>query len=181
MPYKTFEADEVKMKDKSYVILDIETTGFSAAHHKITEIGAVKIKDGVIIDKFHSLIDPGVSIPWRITEITGITDDLLVGQPTIGETLPLFFDFCSDCTIVAHNIRFDMGFIKYNAAELGLECEYSYLDTLAMARKLFPGLENHKLNTVATHLNIDHQNHHRAMGDAKATAEIFLHCLNLLE
>ena len=162
---------------KAYVVFDIETTGFSAYSHKITEIGAVKIESGVITEEFHQLIDPGVPVPWRITEITGITDDLLAGQPTIEETLPMFLEFCSDCALVAHNASFDMGFIKANAAVQGLECNYEIVDTLSLARRNFPGLENHKLGTVAKHLDVEHIDHHRAMGDAKATAQIFLWCM----
>jgi DNA polymerase-3 subunit alpha (Gram-positive type) len=165
------------MKNKAYVVFDIETTGFSPYSHKITEIGAVKIEDGVITEEFHRLVDPGVPVPRRITEITGITNDLLAGQPAIDETLPLFFEFCSGCTLVAHNASFDMGFIKSNAAAHGLECKYEVVDTLSLARRNFPELENHKLNTVANHLDIEHLNHHRAMGDAKATAQIFMRCI----
>jgi len=169
------------MNNKTYVVFDIETTGFSAEYHKVTEIGAVKIEDGVIIEEFHQLINPGVPVPWRITEITGITDELLAGQPTIEETLPLFIDFCTDCTLVAHNASFDMRFINSNAIMQGLVCNLEVVDTLSLARRLFPKLENHKLNTVATHLNVEHNDHHRAMGDARATAHIFLRCCELLE
>ena len=169
------------MKNKGYVVFDIETTGFTAGYHKITEIGAVKIEDGVITEEFHQLIDPGVPVPWKITEITGITDELLVGQPTIEKILPLFLEFCKECALVAHNASFDMSFIKANAAEQELVCNFDIIDTLSLARRLFPRLENHKLNTVANHLNIKHSNHHRAMGDAKATAQIFLRCMELLE
>jgi len=168
------------MENETYVVFDIETTGFSAGMHRITEIGAIKIEDGVITEEFHQLIDPEVTIPRRITEITGITDDLLAGQPTISDALPLFIDFCCECTLVAHNASFDMSFINANAREQGLKCNFNVVDTLSMARRLFPKLENHKLNTVANHLNIKHKNHHRAMGDAHATAQIFLRCMELL-
>jgi len=168
------------MLNKTYVVFDIETTGFSANYHKITEIGAVKIEDGVITEEFHQLINPGVPVPWKITEITGITDDLLAGQPTIEEALPLFIDFCENCTLVAHNASFDMSFIKFNAAAQDLECYFEVVDTLSLARRVFPRLENHKLNTVANHLGIEHLDHHRAMGDARATANIFLRCCELL-
>jgi len=168
------------MKNKNYVVFDIETTGFSAGYHKITEIGAVKIENGVITEEFHQLIDPGVPVPRKITEITGITDELLAGQPSIDDVLPLFLEFCEECSLVAHNASFDMSFIKTNAAEQGLVCNFNIVDTLSLARRLFPRLENHKLNTVANHLSIEHSNHHRAMGDAKATAQIFLQCMELL-
>ena len=169
------------MRNKTYVVFDIETTGFSAAHHRITEIGAVKIEDGVITEEFHQLVDPEVPVPWKITEITGISDEMVAGQPTIEEVLPLFIDFCEDCTLVAHNASFDMSFIRYNAKVQDLECYFEVVDTLSLARRSFPRLENHKLNTVAKHLCVEHLDHHRAMGDARATAHIFLRCCELLD
>jgi len=169
------------MNNKTYVVFDIETTGLSPYSHKITEIGAVKIEDGEIIEEYHQLINPEVPVPWRITKITGITDDLLAGQPTIEEILPLFINFCTDCTLVAHNASFDMRFINSNATTQGLVCNFNVVDTLSLARRLFPKLINHQLNTVATHLNIEHNDHHRAMGDARATAHIFLRCCELLD
>jgi len=168
------------MENKSYVVVDIETTGFSASSDKITEIGAVKIENGVITEEFSQLIDPGIPIPWRITEITGITSDMVDGKPTIEEALPLFFEFCTGCTIVAHNARFDMGFIKFNAARHGFDCNFRILDTLAMARRVFPYLANHKLDTVARHLEVELLKHHRAADDARATAHIFLRCMEHL-
>ena len=168
------------MDIKGYVVFDIETTGFSPNYHKITEIGAVKIEDGVIVGEFHQLIDPEVSVPRKITEITGITDKMLCGQPTIEEALPVFFDFCKDCVLVAHNASFDMGFIRSNAAVQGLVCDFKVVDTLTLARRLFPRLINHKLNTVANHLDAKHTDHHRAMGDARATAHIFLRCCEIM-
>ncbi|MCL2662753.1 MAG: exonuclease domain-containing protein [Oscillospiraceae bacterium] len=168
------------MNNKKYVVFDIETTGFSPNLHRITEIGAVKIEAGIITEEFHRLIDPEVPVPWRITEITGITDELLAGQPTIEDILPLFLEFCSDCALVAHNARFDMGFIKSNAAIQGLECNCEVVDTLSLARRIFPKLENHQLNTVANHIDVEHLDHHRAMGDARTTAHIFLRCCELL-
>ena len=168
------------MNKKNFVVLDIETTGFSANLHKITEIGAIKIEDGVITEEFHQLINPGVPVPWKITELTGITSDMLEKQPTIEEVLPLFFKFCTGCAIIAHNAGFDMSFIRHNAKEHGLECNYEIIDTLKLARRLFPTLINHKLNTVANHLDVELLNHHRAMGDARATAQIFLRCCKLM-
>ena len=165
------------MKNKRYVVVDIETTGFSASSDKITEIGAVKIENGVIIEEFNQLIDPGIPIPWRITEVTGITSDMVAGKPAIEEVLPLFMEFCADCAIVAHNARFDMGFIRFNADKQGLECSCEILDTVAMARRAFPHLRNHKLDTVARHLNIELLKHHRAADDARAAAHIFLRCM----
>jgi len=165
------------MTNINYVVVDIETTGFSASSDRITEIGAVKIVNGVIIEEFNQLIDPGIPIPWRITEITGITSDMVAGKPAIEEVLPLFLEFCAGCAIVAHNARFDMGFIRFNANRLGIDCNFELLDTVVMARRAFPHLHNHKLDTVARHLNIELIGHHRAADDARATARIFLHCM----
>jgi len=166
--------------NKRYVVVDIETTGFSATSDRITELGAVKIENGAITEEFSQLIDPGIPIPWRITEITGITSDMVSGKPTIEEAMPHFLEFCAGCDIVAHNARFDMGFIIFNAERLGYDCDFRILDTLSMARKLFPYLENHKLGTVAKHLKIKLVKHHRASDDARATAQIFLHCMEHL-
>ncbi|MDR2569188.1 MAG: 3'-5' exoribonuclease [Oscillospiraceae bacterium] len=167
-------------KNKRYVVLDIETTGFSAASDKITEIGAVKIENGIITEEFSQLINPGIPIPWKITQITGINSEMVAEKPSIEEVLPVFMEFCADCTVVAHNARFDMGFIKTNANKQGLDCSFEILDTLTLARRLFPYLRNHKLDTVASHLNVELLKHHRASDDARATAHIFLKCLEHL-
>ena len=165
--------------NKTYVVFDIETTGFSATTDRITEIGAVKIVNRAITEGFNQLINPGIPIPPRITEITGITSYMLKGKPSIEEALPLFLRFCAGSTIVAHNARFDMGFIKYNANKQGLDCDFVVLDTLEIARRLFPRLVNHKLDTVARHLGVELLEHHRAADDAKATARIFLKCMEI--
>ena len=165
--------------NKRYVAVDIETTGFSASSDKITEIGAVRIEGGNITEGFSKLINPGIPIPQKITMITGITDSMVKGKPSIEDVLPLFLRFCSGCAIIAHNAKFDMGFIKYNAAKHGLACDFEIHDTLAIARRLFPRLINHKLDTVANHLGVDISGHHRAEHDARATAQIFLKCMEL--
>jgi DNA polymerase-3 subunit alpha (Gram-positive type) len=164
------------MKNKRYVVFDIETTGFSPTSDRITEIGAVKIENVAITEEFSQLIDPGIPVPRRITEITGITTEMVAGKPAIEEVLPLFLEFCSGCAIVAHNAKFDMGFIKFNAETLGLDCDFEIVDTLAIARRSFPELDNHRLETVANYLNIELLEHHRAADDARAAAHIFLRC-----
>ena len=168
-------------ENKRYVVFDVETTGFSATTDKITEIGAVKIENGKIVEEFNQLINPGIPIPPRITEITGITSNMLKGKPTIEEVMPLFLRFCADCAIVAHNARFDMGFIKHNAEKQGLDCDLEVLDTLEIARRLFPRLVNHKLDTVTRYLGVELLEHHRAADDAKATAHIFLKCMEIFQ
>ena len=162
------------LHDKNYVVFDIETTGFSAKKDKITEIGAVKIISGEITDIFSELINPQINIHWKITEITGITDDMVRDKKTVDDVLPRFLDFCKGFAIVAHNAAFDVSFIKYNAENLGLTFDNEILDTLSLARRLLPNLENHKLQTVANELGIKISRAHRAKDDALATAKIFL-------
>ena len=164
------------MENKNYAVIDIETTGFSPISDKIIEIGAVKIENRVITEEFHQLINPGIPIPHKITEITGITSDMVADKPAIEEVLPLFMKFCANSIIVAHNANFDMGFIKHNAKKQGLDCDFEVLDTLEISRRLFPNLKNHKLDTVANHLDIELFEHHRATDDVQATARIFLKC-----
>jgi DNA polymerase III epsilon subunit family exonuclease len=168
------EAINTVVSSKTYVVFDIETTGFSAEKDKITEIGATKIIDGKIVETFGELINPQINIPRHITEITGITNDMVKNKKTISDVLPRFLNFCKGSTLVAHNASFDVRFIKHNAANLGLKFEYEIIDTLALARELLPHLKNHKLQTVANELKIDLLNAHRAKDDATATAKIFL-------
>ncbi|WP_416198002.1 MAG: PolC-type DNA polymerase III [Sporanaerobacter sp.] len=169
-----------KNLDTEYVVFDIETTGFSPINDKITEIGAVKIKNGEIVDRYNQLINPEVSIPEKIVDLTGITDELVRDKPTIDNILPDFNNFIGDSVLVAHNASFDVGFIRQNLSKLGMDIENPILDTLELTRSLFPELKSHKLNIVAKHLNISLENHHRAVDDAEATAQIFLKCKNIL-
>jgi len=159
---------------KTYVVFDIETTGFSASNDRITEIGAAKIVNGEIVETFSELINPQINIPRKITEITGITNEMVKNKKTVTVVLPRFLEFCKGSTLVAHNAKFDVSFIKQNAENLGLEFEYEVLDTLSLSRELLPHLENHKLQTVANELGIDILNAHRAKDDAVAAANIFL-------
>lgn len=156
------------------VVFDIETTGLEPQKCKITEIGAIKIEGGEITDKFSQLINPGVQIPPNITELTGITDDMVADKPDIAEVLPKFLDFCAGASVVAHNAQFDCGFIRYNAAALGLEFKNHTIDTLQLSRELFPNERKHSLDAVCRRLGVSLENHHRAVDDATATAEIFL-------
>lgn len=163
----------------SYVVFDIETTGLSPKECKITEIGAIKIKKGEVCDRFSQLINPEVPIPPNITELTGITNDMVSDKPNIEEVLPRFLEFCSGCAVVAHNASFDCGFIRYNATELGLEFHNKTLDTLRISRELFPNERKHSLDAVCKRMGVSLENHHRAVDDATATAEIFLKFMEL--
>ena len=167
--------------DDEYVVFDIETTGFSATSDRIIEIGAVKVKAGEITDYYSTFVNPEVPIPFEITNLTSITDDMVMDAPTIGKVLPEFLGFVGDAALVAHNAGFDVGFIKENAKRLGLNHKYTYLDTVALARVLLPTLGKFKLNIVAKALNISLGNHHRAVDDAKATAEIFVKFIEMLK
>jgi len=160
--------------DSSYVVFDIETTGLSAEKNNITEIGAVKVENGQIVDKWSTFVNPCEKIPPNIVELTGITDEMVATAPKINEIIGDFLDFCKGCVMVAHNAKFDVGFIKTVCKRLEIPFDYSYLDTLQLARCLYPDLPNHKLNTLSTHLGVLLENHHRAVDDAKATADIFV-------
>lgn len=163
----------IGISDK-YVVFDIETTGLSPSECQITEIGAIKIENGEVTDKFSQLINPKVHIPQNITELTGISDEMVADMPDITEVLPRFLDFCGGAIVVAHNAGFDCGFIRYNAAALGLGFHNAILDTLKMSRELYPDERKHSLDVVCKRLGVSLENHHRAVDDATATAEVFL-------
>ncbi|QXM06109.1 PolC-type DNA polymerase III [Crassaminicella indica] len=167
--------------NQSYVVFDIETTGLSSKNDKITEIGAVKIRDNKIVDKFNILVNPGIPIPLKIVELTGITDDMVKDQPTIEEVLPKFLEFIEDAPAVAHNANFDTSFIKQSCSQMGLEFNNPIIDTLPLAKILLPHLKRYKLNVIAKELNVKLENHHRAVDDAKATANIFIEFLSMLK
>ena len=157
----------------SFVVFDIETTGFSSVKNHIIEIGAVKVENGKIVDRFSTYVNPQEPIPYRITKLTTITDADVMDAPTIDQVLPEFFAFCEGCVLVAHNASFDTGFIKENARKLELPYAYTHVDTLAMARVLLPQLAKFTLDHVAKTVGVSLENHHRAVDDAEATAEIF--------
>lgn len=158
----------------SYVVFDIETTGFSSSRNRIIEIGAVRVVNGIITDKFSTFVNPDVPIPFEIEQLTGINDNMVLPYPKIDEILPQFLEFCGDSVLVAHNASFDVGFIAYNAARLNIAFDPTVIDTVALARLLLPKLNRYKLDTVAKALNISLENHHRAVDDAGCTAEIFV-------
>ena len=157
----------------TYVVFDIETTGFSPLVNKIIEIGAVKVEKGNITEHFSTFVNPEVPIPFHIENLTGIKDDMVITAPVIAEVMPEFLAFCDGAVMVAHNADFDMSFIKYNCDRLSIPYDFTIADTVAMARMLLPNLNRFKLDTVARALNISLENHHRAVDDAACTAEIF--------
>lgn len=167
--------------DDTYVVFDIETTGLSKEKEMITEIGAVKVADGKIIDRFSTFVNPQRPISAEITKLTGITDDMVKDAPTIENVLPEFLKFCEDTVLVAHNASFDTGFIRIAAERAGLgELHHTIVDTLELARALLPKLNKHKLDIVCEHLGVTLNGHHRAVNDAEATAEVFIKFLDML-
>ena len=167
--------------DGEFVVFDLETTGFSSKNDKIIEIGAVKIKDGEIIDKFSAFVNPQRKLPAVIIELTQITDEMLADADIIENVLPKFMEFVGNSTMVAHNAPFDVSFIKKNLRDFGKEFSNQVLDTVPLARFLYPELKRVKLNNVAKHLGVSLENHHRAVDDAKATADILLVCFKKLK
>ena len=164
-----------KIDEEEFVVFDIETTGLNSHTNKIIEIGAVKIKAGRIIDRYSQLINPGISIPHHITEITSITNEQVANQPKIDEVIGKFVDFIGDAVLVAHNAPFDMGFIKRDIKEyLNIDLENSVIDTLQMARDLFPDFKKYGLGDLNKSLGLALEKHHRAVDDSQATANMFI-------
>ena len=166
--------------DEETIVFDIETTGLSVKNCKITEIGAVKVKNGEVTDSFNTFVNPGIPIPAEIVELTGITDEMVSDAPSVKEALDAFFDFIGDREsekkklLVAHNASFDMGFIRYAAEECGMDFPNPYLDTVALSRYINPDLKKHKLDTLAEYYQLGDFNHHRACDDAAMLAAIYV-------
>lgn len=168
--------------DDPVVVFDIETTGFSQTRDRIIEIGAVKIIDGQIADKYSTFVNPEIPIPYEIEQLTSIKDEMVIGAPKIEEILPEFLKFSEGCSLVAHNASFDVGFIRKNAQRMDIKADFTVVDTVGLSRILLPDLNKYKLNIVAKALNVSLENHHRAVDDAGATAEIYCKlCVKLKE
>ncbi len=185
--YLVDDLHEIATNDKGqdfqedFVVFDIETTGFSPVENRIIEIGAVKVCGGKIVDRFSSFVNPEVPIPFEIEKLTGITDDMVMGAEKIETVLPQFLAFCEGCMLVAHNASFDMSFIMENCDRQGIAHDFTYIDTVGIARVMLPGLKKHTLDSVAKALMVSLENHHRAVDDAEATAEIFVKMIPLME
>jgi DNA polymerase-3 subunit alpha (Gram-positive type) len=158
---------------ESFIAFDIETTGISPVDNKITEIGAVKVVKGRVVDKYSQLINPQVSIPSNIVKLTGITDELVKEKPIIDSVLPEFIHFSEDYPILGHNIKFDFSFIKANALKLNLTYEKEAIDTLSIARVALKELPSRRLGCLCEYYNIEYLNGHRAFNDAYATYELY--------
>lgn len=165
----------------TFVVFDLETTGFSAEVDRIIEIGAVKIKNGEIVDNFSKFVNPKIPIPFRIEKLTGINDSMVMEAEPIEKMLPEFLEFCGDAVMVAHNAGFDTSFIINNAERLGIKYDPTIMDTVLLAQFVIPNLHNYKLDTLCKHLAVSLENHHRAVDDAQATAYIYLKMVKMLE
>lgn len=185
-PELSYEKTDITTKKarkeyKNFTVFDLETTGLNPGTDSIIEIGAVKIVDGQITDTYSTLVNPGHKIPPDATKINGITDAMVKNAPKISQVLPTFMQFVGDDVLVAHNAyNFDIKFLVVAAYDLGLEVNNPVVDTLPLCRKLFPGFPNHKLETMARKLRMGMYNAHRAVDDARMTAQVFLKCLEQL-
>ena len=167
--------------DGEVIVFDLETTGLSAATERMTEIGAVRVVNGVLKEEFNTFVDPEKHIPERITELTGIDDSMVAGAPKEEEALRMFYEFCGGCKfLVAHNAGFDTGFLRAAGERCGIPFDCAYADTVAMARSMYPNIKNHKLDTVANHLKLAPFNHHRACDDARELALILVKMMEQL-
>lgn len=166
--------DETKTFEGTYVVFDTETTGLESNKDEIIEIGACKIVNGRIDETFSTFVKPNKRIPREITELTGITNEMVADAPTINYVLPDFYKFCHGANIVGHNVAFDMGFIHAISKKLSYNFNHPTIDTIEMARSKVPGLKNYKLGTVVERLGIVLDNAHRAINDATATAKVFI-------
>ena len=185
--YLVDDLHEIATNDKGqnfkqdFVVFDIETTGFSPVENRIIEIGAVKVCDGKIVDHFSTFVNPEVPIPFEIEKLTSIRDDMVVDAEKIESVLPEFLQFSEGCMLVAHNAGFDMSFIMENCDRLEIEHDFTYIDTVGMARVMLPTQAKHTLDAVAKTLGVSLLNHHRAVDDAEATAEIFVKLIAMME
>lgn len=173
--------DQNEPLDGTFVCFDLETTGLYATNDKITEIGAVKIKDGVIVDSFSTFANPERPIPARVVQLTGITDSMVKSAPSQAEAVKKFLDFCEGSVLVAHNAPFDTGFIRKACEDMGVAYDYTSIDTVAIARNILPDINNVKLDTLAKYFRLGKFNHHRAVDDAEMLTGIFLNLCRLLK
>ena len=159
--------------DTEYCVFDLETTGISHITEKITEVGIIKIKNGEIIDTFECFVNPEKPIPPKVVEVTHITDDMVKDAETIDKVMPKVLEFMGDSVLVAHNADFDIGFMKYNCEQLGLKFEYTHIDTLRLAKAIFPEFTKYKLGIIADKLGIKVDVAHRALDDVKTLVAVF--------
>ena len=163
------------IEDETYIVFDLETFGLNSHEHPIIEIGAIKVQGTRIVDSFSQLVNPGRPIPQKIQEITNITNAMVADMPPIEEVLPKFMEFVGDATMVAHNAKFDMSFIRRECKRiLNIDYDPSVIDTLQMARDVMPDLKGYGLGSLTKKLGVALENHHRAVDDSQATAGMFI-------
>ena len=167
--------------DTTYCVLDLETTGFSAKTEKITEIGVMKVKEGKVLDEFACFVNPEKPIPQRVVEVTKITDDMVKDAETIDKVFPKLLEFLGDSVLVAHNAEFDIGFLKQNAENLGYKFDYTYVDTLKMAKDIFPDFKKYNLGKIADKLKIKVEVAHRALDDVDTTVKVMNVMMDILK
>ena len=167
--------------DTTYCVFDLETTGLSFRTEKITEIGIMKIKNGEVIDSFSTFVNPEKPIPQKVIDVTNITDDMVKDAPKIEEVLPKVLEFFGDSVLVGHNVDFDIGFLKYNCKQFGYEIDNTYVDTLRLAKDLFPDYKKYKLGIIAENLGIKVDVAHRALDDVDTTVKVFNIMLDMLK
>ena len=168
--------------ETDFVVFDLETTGAKTPPCRITEIGAYRVAGGEITDEFHALVNPETPIPIFISQLTGISDQMVRHAPKFGEIAADFLNFIGDSVLVAHNAHFDLRFLNHEIDRMykAYRVANAHLCTVQLSRKLLPHIENHRLNTVAAHYSVSLVNHHRASDDAHATAHIFVNLLDEL-
>lgn len=174
--------DSIELSNAGFVVFDLETTGAKTPPCRVTEIGAYRVKNGKIVEEFHSLVNPEMPIPLFISILTGITDEMVRSAPKFNEVADAFLQFIGDSVLVAHNAGFDMRFLNHEVGRLyeNYRLGNPSLCTVQLSRKLLPDIENHKLKTLAEHFSVALVNHHRANEDAYATARIFINLLDQL-
>ncbi|WP_088005961.1 PolC-type DNA polymerase III [Indiicoccus explosivorum] len=172
-----YEERHVLLEEQTFVVFDVETTGLSAAYDTIIELAAVKIKGGNIVDKFESFANPHHPLSATTTDLTGITDDMVKDAPEVEEVIRKYHEWAGDHIMVAHNASFDMGFLYQSYKKFGIDTVHATIDTLELARMLYPDMKNHRLNTLAKKFNIELTQHHRAIYDTEATAYLLDHLL----
>ncbi|MBR2121771.1 MAG: PolC-type DNA polymerase III [Lachnospiraceae bacterium] len=169
-----YDGPQALVKNSRFVVFDLETTGLSPVKNSIIEFGAVRIENGEITGRFSEFVDPGIPIPYEIQKLTGINDQMVIGAGSIGQILPGFLEFAKDSILVGHNVGFDIGFVKEKAKGLGLDADFTTVDTEQIARAILPGHARYTLDAVAKLLDVPLGSHHRAVDDAEATAGIFI-------
>ena len=174
-----WRSTQLSLNEVEFVVLDTETTGLRPGPNRVIEIAGIRLRGGEVIDSFQSLVNPNRRLPPFIVQFTGITQEMVAGAPGAEQIFPDFLQFIEGAILVGHNVGFDIGFLSYEAQLLGYAFPIDGLDTIPLARRFLPGLRRFKLDTVAGHLKIPMVNRHRALGDAKVTAAIFMKLLNL--